>query len=455
MDFKIAHRLLSLSAWIRSQGWLQLVYRRLPQRLRDRVSSTLASRASRSAQFRRTDAWSRSPQPVAAVVAAAQPAAVASVEGAGVNLFGYMRGQFGLAESARMYARALIGAGYPVALFDVAIDLPHGFDDRSVDAYIGEHTPHPVSIIFVNPDYLKPALEHIGHARLRGQRLIACWFWELQDIPLDWLPAIGLVDEIMVASDFVKDAFERVTDKPVFRVPLPLSPVPDSGLGRGDFGLPEDAFVFLCTFDFNSWVHRKNPFAVIEAFRRAFPEGRDDVQLLVKSSNGHRHPDKFLKLLKASAQDPRIVVRDEVIDRAHVHALQRCADAYVSLHRAEGFGLGLAECMAMGKPVIATRWSGNVDFMSEDNSCLVDYALVPVGEGEYPHPPGAVWADADVDHAARQMRRLADDRALAGRLGARAARDIAQSLSPQAAAAELIAQIDSPRRRAASAAGTQ
>lgn len=437
MDLNFANRLLALSAWVRRQTWLQRVYRWFPQRARDKVSFVLAYRASLRARFPRTDAWSR---PAAALPAAA--VAAAPVAGAGVNILGYLRGQFGLAESARMYSRALIDAGYPVALFDVAIDLPHGLDDRSVDAHIGEQTPHPTSILFVNPDYLEPALAHIGQERLRGQRLIACWFWELQDIPHDWLPAIERVDEIMVASEFVKQAFERVTDKPVFRVPLPLSPVPDSGLKRGDFGLSEEAFIFLCTFDFNSWVDRKNPFAAIEAFRRAFADGREDVQLLIKSSNGYRHPDKFLRLLAASAQDPRIVVRDEVIDRAHVHALQRCADVYVSLHRAEGFGLGLAECMAMGKPVIATGWSGNVDFMDESNSCLVGYRLVPVGEGEYPHPDGALWAEADVEQAARHMRRLADDRAFAAGLGARAAESVARTLSPQAAAAGLIARIE-------------
>lgn len=444
MHSSFAHHLLALSAWVRRQRWLQRIYRCFPQRARDKVSFMLAYRASVRARFPRTEAWSRavaSPEAVALAVPA-------PMTGAGVNILGYLRGQFGLAESARMYARALIRAGYPVALFDVAIDLPHGLDDRSIDAHIGEQTPYPTSILFVNPDYLKPALEHIGSARLHGQRLIACWFWELQDIPHDWLPAIELVDEIMVASQFVKEAFERITDKPVFCVPLPLSPVPDSGLQRGDFDLPESAFVFLCTFDFNSWVDRKNPFAAIEAFRRAFADGRDDVRLLVKSSNGYRHPDKFLRLLAASAQDPRIVVRDEVIDRAHVHALQRCADVYVSLHRAEGFGLGLAECMAMGKPVIATGWSGNVDFMDESNSCLVGYRLVPVGEGEYPHPDGALWAQADVDEAAAHMRRLADDRDFARALGLKAARDVAATLAPATAAQAMIERVERGGARA-------
>lgn len=423
--------LLAFSAWIRRQSWLQSIYRRFPQPLRNQVSSVLAARASRRARFPRTPAWARPVEPVAAAL----PASVAaSPDAAGVNIFGYLRGQFGLAESARMYARALIESGYPVALHDIEIELQHSSDDRSLDSHLGQNAPHAISLIFVNPDYFDEALAHIGRGRLEGRYLIACWFWELQDIPEDWLPAVDQVDEIMVASRFVEQAFRRVTDKPITCVPLPLSAVPDSGLQREDFGLGADEFVFLCTFDFNSWVHRKNPFAVVEAFRKAFPPQREGVRLLLKSSNGHRHPDKFLLLLNAARQDPRITVRDEVIDRAHVHALQRCADVYVSLHRAEGFGLGLAECMAMGKPVIGTAWSGNLDFMNEDNSALVDYRLIPVGEGEYPHSPGAVWADADVDHAAASMLRLADDRDYAQRLGARAAQDIRATLSPRDAA---------------------
>jgi glycosyltransferase involved in cell wall biosynthesis len=340
-----------------------------------------------------------------------------------------------------MYGRALIESGCPVALHDIAIDLPHGLEDRSLDAHIGDAATYGISIIFVNPDYLDEALRHIGEAKLKGRYLIACWFWELEQIPEDWLPALDLVDEILVATAFVERAFRRVTDKPILRVPLPLCPVPDSGLGREDFGLAPDRLVFLVTFDFNSWIHRKNPFAAVEAFQRAFPPERDDVQLLLKSSNGYRHPDNFLSLLALGQRDPRIVIRDEVIDRAHVHALQRCADIYVSLHRAEGFGLGLAESMALGKPVIGTAWSGNLEFMNADNSCLVDYAMVPVGDGEYPHPPGAKWAQADVEHAAMHMRRLADDHPYAVALGQRAREDVLRTLSPRSAADAIAARL--------------
>jgi glycosyltransferase involved in cell wall biosynthesis len=430
---------LNLSAWIRKRAWLQVLYRRLPRFIRDGAVRALDERAQQHVRFVRTAAWDR---PIDGPVMAVGPTESAFGSAVGVNLLGYFRGQFGLAESARMYARALIGNGYPVALNDIDISLPHALDDLSLIEGAVQEMPYPASIIFVNPDYLPAAMEHIGHDRLDGRYLIGCWFWELQEVPTEWLPAIERVDEIMVASEFVEAAFRRVTDKPILRVPLPLSEVPDSGLQRPDFGLDPDRFVYLSTFDFNSWAARKNPFAVIEAFRRAFPVGRDDVQLLLKSSNGHRHLELLRQLLNSIADDPRIILRDEVIDRAHVHALQRCADVYVSLHRSEGFGLGMAESMAMGKPVIGTAWSGNCDFMSEANSCMVDYELVPVGEGEYPHEPGARWAQADIDHAARHMRRLADDRQFAAAIGRQARADVRRILSPQSATARIAARLN-------------
>lgn len=359
----------------------------------------------------------------------------------GVNILGYIRGQFGLAESARMYARALIGAGIDVALYDIDLGLPHAWDDASLEPWIGTGMPHDVSIIFVNPDYLQPALKRIGTEKLEGKYLIACWFWELETIPPDWLEALEQVDEILVASRFVEDAFRRVTRKPITCVPLPLSALPDSGLERRDFGLEEDRFTFLVTFDFNSWIARKNPFAALAAFRQAFPDGRNDVRLLIKSSNGFRHPERFRQLLNAAADDGRIIVRDDVIDRAHVNALQRCCDAYVSLHRAEGFGLGLAECMALGKPVIATNWSGNLEFMTDHNAILVDYDLVPVKDGEYPHAQGALWAEVRLESAALAMRALADDPAAAAALGRCAREQVLARLSPAEAARLIVDQL--------------
>lgn len=435
----IGVELLNLSAWIRRQPWLRVIYRHFPATLRNRVSEALAARASERLRFRRTPNWGRGARPLQVADTSVCPRAHA--EGAGVNIFAYARGEFGLAEGARLYAKALLAEGYPVAIHNIDIDIPHGMGDFSLDPHIGGETPYETNLIFVNPDYLNQAMASIGPERLANRHTIACWFWELEKFPDEWLPALHQVDEVMVSTRFIRNAVAKVTDKPVWSVPLPVSQSPDSGLVRGDFGLEENDFVFLNSFDFNSFLARKNPGAAIEAFRRAFADNRSDVKLLIKSSNGHRHPEKLRALLSAASADRRIIVRDEVIDRSDLGALQRCADAYISLHRAEGFGLGLAECMRLGKPVIATAWSGNMDFMTSDNSCLVDYELVAVGEGEYLHHHGQRWAEPNVDHAAGLMRRLAEDPAFAAKIGDQAILDVRTKLSPHEAASEIIQRI--------------
>lgn len=430
----------SLSAWIRRQEWLRTVYRYLPVAWRMGVSQALARRAGERVRFKRTSRWAvvtrpPAPAPVVAPTSARFDAA------AGVNIFAYARGQFGLAESARLYARALLGAGYPVAVYDIALDMAHSMGDTSLDQHIGTDTPYGINLLFVNPDYLDAAIASIGRERLGGRYTIGCWFWELETFPREWLAALADVDEVMVSSAFIRDVVGRATDKPLLHVPLPVLEMPDSGLCRGDFGLRDDAFVFLNSFDFNSFQARKNPLATIRAFGDAFDDGRQDVQLLIKSSNGHRYPDRLRELLDAAAVDKRILVRDDVIDRAHVQALQRCADAYISLHRSEGFGLGLAECMRLGKPVIATAWSGNMEFMTPENSCLVDYEMVAVAEGEYLYTDGQRWAQPNVEHAAAYMLRLVDEPAYAAGIGRRAALDIREKLSPEVVAGKLIQRL--------------
>lgn len=431
-------KVLQLSALVRRHGWLRRMYRLVPSLFRRRVVGSLLARASEGTRFPRTEAWKRL-IPLQKVLV--NPVQDSQAPVAGVNVVGYLRGQFGLAEAARSYVWALIGAGVDVRLFDLDLGLPHGRDDDSLAGLIDESLPHDKTILFVNPDFLAQALEQLGTARQEGRYLIAFWFWELEEIPENWLPALDLIDEIMVSTAFIEDAFRRVTEKPITRVSLPLGPMLDSGLQRADFGLPEEAFLFLTSFDFHSWIERKNPYAVIDAFRIAFPRGDENVRLLVKTSNGYRYADKLKFLMESASVDPRVLIRDDIIDRAHFNALQRCSDAYVSLHRAEGFGLGLAECMAMGKPVIATAWSGNMEFMSPDTACLVEYELVEVGADEYPHARGARWAQASVGDAAAAMQGLAADPEWAKALGERARQAVQVKLAPSLTAGRLRARL--------------
>jgi glycosyltransferase involved in cell wall biosynthesis len=365
----------------------------------------------------------------------------------GINLFAYFHGRFGLAEAARCYARALLSNRAPVSLSDLRLNLRHDFDDKSLDSVLDGKAPYDVNIVFVNPDYLDQALEQIGE-RLGRRPLIGCWFWELERVPGEWMAALDSVDAVLVASAFVQEAFERVTDKPIYRVPLPLSSDNDSGLTRSSFGLDASDFVYLTSFDFHSWVERKNPYAVLAAFALAFPRGNEATRLVIKTSNAEHHPDAFAALVRAASRDSRIMVRNQVLEAAHLHSLQRCCDAYVSLHRAEGFGLGIAECMAQGKPVIATAWSGNMEFMTPDNSCLVGYTMIDVAPGAYLHPEQQRWANPSIAEASCWMRRLFDDRELARSIGARARASIRTTLAPERAAQNLLAIVEHVRSTA-------
>ena len=372
------------------------------------------------------------PVPASALAPAAAPALLPALApraplSVGVNLIGYARGGLGLGENLRRCAEALDAAGERFALIDLAEGLGQRGVDPRVDRWIVQANPHPTNVFFVNADQMPVAKAHFGDAFFAGRRNIGFWFWELERFPAAWAGALDLVDEVWTASEFVRSAIRACTDKPVRRIALPVQAATDRRWTRAEFGLPDAPFSFFFNFDFHSFAQRKNPMAAIAAFRAAFAQGDSRAMLLIKSINGDKAPAQRAALDAAIAGDPRILVRDEFLDHARAIGLMSVCDAYVSLHRSEGFGLGLAEAMCLGKPTVATSYSGNLDFMTPDNSCLVRHRLVEVGADEYPWGAGQHWAEADIDDAARWMRRLVDDPALARTIGEAGRESIART----------------------------
>ncbi len=433
--------LLRMLAWGRRRALLVRWYQRVPQNWRMAVR-------------RRAYAYSGVPLPPTALPRAPRVrresarAAVKPDENArGVNLVGYARGEFGIAENVRSYARALEAAKYPFLIRNFDVGVASRQLDQSMERYFSETLRYGVNVFFINADQMQVARDALGAAAFEGRCNIGYWLWELEHFPRAWDGALDLVDEVWTPTEFVRAGIAAKTEKPVLKIPKAVEFTPPAGMDRAHFALPPDAFVFLFSYDFNGFAARKNPEAVLAAFRRAFPAEQRNVKLLLKSVNGHRFPEKLAELMQAVADDPRIEVRDGFLAREEMFGLQNAIDCYVSLHRAEGFGLGLAECMYLGKPVIGTAWSGNMEFMTAENSCLVDYTLVPVREGEYPFWQGQRWAEADVDAAARAMRRVVEDREWARALGRRAAADIRAQLSKAACAQAMIARLDALARR--------
>jgi hypothetical protein len=227
-------------------------------------------------------------------------------------------------------------------------------------------------------------------------------------------------------------------------VRIPVQPTPPEPRTRADLRLPEDKFLFLFSFDYLSVFDRKNPLAVIEAFRRAFEPGVG-AALVLKCINHDRDPESHAALLEAASGHPDVEVVDRYMSSSDNNSLTSLCDCYVSLHRAEGFGLVMAEAMWLGKPVIATGYSGNLDFMTPANSLLVDHRLIPIGPGMGPYPAAGEWAEPDVGHAATLMRQLFDDRDAARELGSKAAADIRRTHSPRAAGEIVHRRLESIR----------
>jgi glycosyltransferase involved in cell wall biosynthesis len=271
-----------------------------------------------------------------------------------------------------------------------------------------------------------------GSLIVRDRYNVGLWAWELGQFPQPWRSATKMVNEIWVSSEFERSSIEAITDKPVRKIPLAVRASPSRNYSREEFGLPPNDYLFLFTFDFKSYVARKNPEAVARAFTLAFPAGDEPVALMLKSTNGHVDPDRYRRLIAAVSTDVRIHLMDRFLSRDELNGLQSVADVYVSLHRSEGYGLGMAEAMSLGKPVVATGYSGNLEFMTPSNSFLVGFELVKVRSGEYPYGDGQAWAEPDVGEAAQHMRRLAVDRSLGIEVGRAAQAHIAERFSPEA-----------------------
>jgi len=348
------------------------------------------------------------------------------------NVVGYLKGEFGVAEGGRLLVRAAETHGIEVALIGIDATETARAEDLRLAGAISSVAPHPINILCVNADQIPHVMSTLGSQVLGGHYNVGFWFWELSGFPAAWGTSIDLVDEIWVATRFVQESIAAATAKPVRLVRMAIDATPSREYRRSEFGLPDDRFIYLFTFDFASFTERKNPRAVVATFRSAFPRGDEPVELVIKTTNGQRRPDELGRLEAVAEGDTRVRVVDRFMSRDELFGLQSVVDSYVSLHRSEGFGLGLAESMSLGKPVIGTAYSGNMEFMDASNSCLVGYRLVDVQTGEYPYPAGQVWADPDLDQAAYHMRRLVEDPGYAAELGRRAREDIARDFSFEA-----------------------
>lgn len=363
---------------------------------------------------------------------AAGPRDAATVQGgtsiltSGVNVAGYLRSELGIGEVARQLMSALDAAGVPA--LPVGLHTPGSRQNHGYVAGGHERNPFPINLVCVNADGLPAFAEEAGPAFFEDKYTIGVWWWETSTFPEAYMGAFDHVDEVWVGTRFVADTLSAVAPVPVVHVPVAVDFPHPPAFDAGEIGI-RAGFRFLFSYDYNSVLERKNPLGLIDAYKRAF--GPDDGAVLVlKSINGSSWPSEHRQVRAAGAGRDDIKIIDFYLDPGDKDRLMASCDCYVSLHRSEGFGLTMAEAMHLGKPVIATGYSGNTDFMTPENSFLVAFDLVAIGENAGPYPSSGQWAQPDLDDAARQMRLVREAPELAVERGTRAAADIRAHHAP-------------------------
>jgi hypothetical protein len=313
-----------------------------------------------------------------------------------------------------MAARALLAADVPMTLlnFKPGDDIPQ--NDRSMAQYVADDPQYAVNIFCMTAqENGRQFLE--SKAGLYGGRYnIGYWPWELSGWPKDWELSFDLVDEVWVSTWHTYQSLADICPKPLIHMPMAVD-LPEvrrfrsRAYARKHFKLPASATLYCFSFDLNSSIHRKNPQACVDAFIKAFPKRQysaDQVGLVIKVHTPKEPHPVWDKLKKLVARDPRIHIVEGTLPKAELLALYKACDSFLSLHRAEGFGRGIAEALQLGLHVITTGYSGNVDFCKPPHAELVNYTLIPIEKGQYPFSDGQVWADPDINHAAELMQRF-------------------------------------------------
>lgn len=362
----------------------------------------------------------------------------------GINIVGFLTADLGVGESARCMVRAADAAGLTSALVPLKLPCKNRLGDLTFGSRLQFTNPHAVNVVHLDPPASRDLDHHHGAAFRAGKYHIGYFAWELPEFPDAWLGSFEYYDEIWCPSEFTARAVALKSPVPVLTMPHAISvPAPAGTMAglRARFGLPADPYLFLTLFDLNSYAERKNPRAVVEAFRRSGLAGRG-AALVLKVQNVAGNEADFAALQAAVRDLPGTVLLSETLSREDVYALEAACDCFVSLHRSEGFGLAVAECMALGKPVISTDWSATSEFVRPDNGCPVRAPLVTLERSHGPYAKGGTWADPDPDHAAAYMRQLCADPALGHRLGAAAQASIRESFAPAVIGARYRRRLD-------------
>ncbi|MGB8452458.1 MAG: glycosyltransferase family 4 protein [Anaerocolumna sp.] len=325
----------------------------------------------------------------------------------GINLIGNIKAETGLGQSFRLVTDEINISDYKFTILNYS-QLGSSLDkNEQWNHKVSTDLPYNVNLIHINPHELGLAFTQLHKSVWDYRYNIAFWLWEIEEFPDEWVPCFNCLDEIWTPSEFISQSIRKKTNLPVKTIPYCVSVKIQKNPSRKYFNLPEEQFLFLTMYDHNSIVERKNPIAVINAFKKAFDSSNTKVGLVIKINNTTK--DDLRMIETAMKGYSNYYIMTETFSKADVNSLIQITDVLVSLHRAEGFGLVLAEAMMLGTPTIATNWSSNTEFMNTEVSCLVKYDMKIIEKDLGPFKKGNRWADPDVGDAAGYMRELYDN----------------------------------------------
>lgn len=347
----------------------------------------------------------------------------------GVNLIGHIRGDFGLGESCRLVASILKKTGLPFTIQNISVygDAPE--KNETWKEFECNELPYVINLIHLNPDGLQNSIWKLGFNTFSRHYNIGFYLWEQPEFPKEWLFAIDLMDEIWTPAEFISKGIRQLTDKPVYTMPYGMyEPNVECIYDRAHFGLPQNICLFMVSYDGYSSSERKNPIGSVRAYAKAFSKSDINVGLVIKATHARENDlEQFRKILQGY---PNIIILKNSYDKIEFNSLVACVDVYVSLHRAEGFGLVMAEAMLLETAVIATNWSANTEFMNEDVACMVSADIVTLEKDSFPYKKGTHWARPSEQEAVNFMKRLAYEPQYRKEKITKAKHYIEQKLSP-------------------------
>lgn len=365
--------------------------------------------------------------------------ATTGLDGVPVTIIGHPFAAIGMGEQMRSHISACLAVHVVPGVYDIfryaqRIDAAH---HALIDRLECGDVPGGLRIFHINGDEVDNVLgvfEARGNVFANGRNVVVP-AWELPTYPKTWGRKLRRFDEVWALSSFIQRGLAAAGIESHLvgqSVDLPAGP----SQPRRHFGLRESAFVLLNFFDLSSYATRKNPEAVLRLMRRIREEHPFlDVELALKVKNGERAAEEWAAGL---TPDQRMTVISTPLDTAGIRSLMTACDCFVSLHRAEGFGRGLGEAMRLGRLALGTGWSGNLDFMTAENSLLVRAEQVQLKRGEYPHWRGQHWAEPDVDHAYKLLRPILLDPSQGRDIARRGQADVFRTHSNRAVGLRLL-----------------